>query len=87
MKMGMKGVWAIPVIASVLILGVIGFTQDVFAPSAPLFVESCNPSGAGITMCIVVVDSDRNGCDEMDQRIIIPLQAVVAARITPCGGA
>ena len=27
----MKGVWAIPVLASILILGLIGFPQDVFS--------------------------------------------------------
>jgi len=82
----MRAYFVIPVLASILILGTLGLSQDVFAPSAPLRVESCNSPGAGITMCIVVVDSDRNGCDEMDQRILIPLEAVVAVRIPPCGG-
>jgi len=37
MIMGMKGVWAVPIIASILILGALGFTQDVFAlPPDPI---------------------------------------------------
>ena len=32
MNMGMKGYWAIPVLAGILILGTFVLSQDVFAP-------------------------------------------------------
>jgi len=33
MQMGMRGIWAVPVIVSILILGTLGFSQNVFAPA------------------------------------------------------
>jgi len=33
MNMGMKSYWAIPVLASILILGTFVLSQDVFAPA------------------------------------------------------
>jgi len=32
MKMGLRVIWAVSIIASILILGALGFSQDVFVP-------------------------------------------------------
>jgi len=37
MIMGMKGIWAVSVIASILILGTLGLSQDVWAPPSASF--------------------------------------------------
>ena len=38
MRMGMKGIWVVPIIASILILGVIG-SQEAWAPKIASDVE------------------------------------------------
>ena len=55
---GMKSIWMIPVLASILILGALGYTQDVMAPPliGPLQYENFDLSLAG-----TVFDSPFNG--------------------------
>ena len=53
--------------------------------TVPLLVESCEPTRHGEkSMCRVVVDSDRNGCDARDKRISIPATVVRSAGFGSC---
>ncbi len=76
MKIGLKGVWAIPIIASILILGTFGLTHDAFANhndshKSNLLLSACPDK------CTVFVDQNNNGlCDSDERRFSIP-QSVV----------